>query len=89
MKNLVLLGLFKKDLKRVARRGWDRGKLEASVTMLRLDEPLPMRARPHKLSGGWGGFWECHIEPDWLLIYDSTDTDVFLARTGSHADLFE
>ena len=57
--------------------------------MLRKDEPLPHSARPHKLTGDWKGFWECHVEPDWLLIYDSTDTKVLLAGTGSHPDLFE
>lgn len=46
-------------------------------------------AHQHKLSGEWSGFWECHIESDWLLIYDVTDEAVLLAGTGSHADLFE
>ncbi|MDO8553147.1 MAG: type II toxin-antitoxin system YafQ family toxin [bacterium] len=41
------------------------------------------------LTGEWLGFWECHIGPNWLLIYDVTDTEVLLARTGSHVDLFE
>ena len=89
MKDLELLGSFKKDLRRITKRGWDRSKLERIVTMLRKDEPLPHSARPHKLTGDWKGFWECHVEPDWLLIYDSTDTKVLLAGTGSHPDLFE
>lgn len=89
MKDLEILGSFKKDLKRVAKRTWDRTKLEVIVTMLRSDEPLPIRARPHRLTGDWDGFWECHIEPDWLLIYDFNATTVQLARTGTHADLFE
>ena len=63
-------------------------KLEAIVQLLRDDEPLPISARPHKLTGEYDGFWECHLGPDWLLIYDSTDTEVLLARTGTHADLF-
>ena len=89
MKNLELLGGFKKDLKRIKRRGWDRSKLDAIVTMLRTSEPLPINARPHKLTGEWLGFWECHIAPDWLLIYDVSDTTILLAGTGTHADLFE
>ncbi|MGD0023228.1 MAG: type II toxin-antitoxin system YafQ family toxin [Xanthobacteraceae bacterium] len=45
--------------------------------------------RPHPLKGDWKGYWECHISPDWLLIYKVTDEEVLLARTGTHADLFE
>ena len=89
MKNLELLGAFKKDLKLITKRAYDRDKLDAIVSMLRLDEALPNRARPHKLIGKWKGFWECHVGPDWLLIYNITDTTVILARTGTHADLFE
>jgi mRNA interferase YafQ len=51
--------------------------------------PLPGDYRPHKLSGEWKGVWECHIEPDRLLIYDITLVEVLLIRTGSHSDLFE
>lgn len=89
MKRLDLLGSFKKDFRRITKRKWDVKKLEAIVTMLRSDEPLPLNARPHRLTGDWEGFWECHIAPDWLLIYDMNDTTVLLARTGTHTDLFE
>src|SRR5271166_3662648 len=52
--------------------------------------PPPKRAtRAHKLSGEWKGLWECHIEPDWLLIYDITSAEVLLIRTGAHSDLFD
>lgn len=88
MKDLELIGSFRKDLKRIKKRGWDRARLEAIVTLLRCNEPLSVSARPHKLTGDWLGFWECHIAPDWLLIYDATDTTVLLARTGTHSDLF-
>lgn len=89
MKKLDLQGSFRKDLKRIAKRGWDRSKLDTIVTMLRTDEMLPTNARPHKLTGEWLGFWECHIGPNWLLIYDTSDSEVLLARSGTHADLFE
>jgi len=89
VKKLELLGSFRKDIKRIRKRGWGREKLDAIVIMLRTDEPLPTNARPHKLTGEWLGFWECHIGPDWLLIYDTNDTSVLLAGTGTHADLFE
>lgn len=89
MKRLDLLGSFKRDFRRITKRKWDVKKLDSIVTMLRRDEPLPPNARPHRLTSDWEGFWECHIAPDWLLIYDMNDTTVLLARTGTHADLFE
>jgi mRNA interferase YafQ len=49
---------------------------------------LPPSYHPHRLSREWSGVWECHIEPDWLLIYAVTDREVILIRTGSHRDLF-
>ncbi|MEK7480254.1 MAG: type II toxin-antitoxin system YafQ family toxin [Patescibacteria group bacterium] len=88
MKKLELVGSFKKDIRRARKRGWDRAKIDAIVTMLRTGEPLPANARPHKLTGDWLGFWECHIGPDWLLIYDASDDTVLLAATGTHSDLF-
>ena len=89
MKDLQMYGSFKKDLKRITKSGWDRTEVDVIVAMLRADEPLPLRVQPHKLTGGREGFWECHIQPDWLLIYDFTDTKVLLVETGTHADLFE
>ncbi len=80
---------FKSDVKRQKRRGKDVGDLIATVELLADTGMLPAAYRPHKLSGEWKGVWECHIEPDWLLIYDVTDTEVLLIRTGTHADLFE
>ena len=71
------------------RRGYSRAKFNDFLVLLRTDEPLPLSARPHKLVGEWLGFWECHVGPDWLLIYDTNDSTVLLARTGTHADLFE
>jgi mRNA interferase YafQ len=80
---------FKKDLKRVAKRGYALKKLELAITMLANNEPLPIRYRNHKLSGNYSGHWECHIEPDWLLIYYYEGSYLNLMRTGTHADLFE
>ncbi len=51
--------------------------------------PLPSRARPHMLVGEYRGVMECHITPDWLLLYEVTDIEVYLYRTGTHNDLFE
>lgn len=88
MKALRLAKAFSKDLKRVERRGYNRALLETVVNALRRDEELPVARRDHPLKGEWKGWRECHIQPDWLLIYKATDTEVLLARTGTHADLF-
>lgn len=88
MKALRPQSAFRKDLKRIAKRRYDLAKLDAIVTLLRNDQPLPPLRRDHPLKGEWQDFRECHIGPDWLLIYQITDEHVVLARTGTHADLF-
>jgi len=80
---------FEKDLRRVKKQGKDMDKLEEVVDLLQSQEPLPPNCRSHPLRGTWVGHWDCHIEPDWLLLYRITDTAVILVRTGSHAELFE
>lgn len=80
---------FRRDLKRQKRRGKDESKLIAVVGALVYDGHLPSLLRPHRLTGDRSGLWECHIEPDWLLIYDVNDDEVLLVRTGTHSDLFE
>ncbi len=89
MKRAFPLNRFKKDLKRLTKRGWNIEKLNALISLLQSGAGLPDNAYPHKLSGEYEGRWECHIGPDWLLIYNVTDKEVLLARTGTHADLFE
>ena len=88
MKTLSLTNTFKKDVATVAKRGYDRAKLDAIIRFLLAGGPLPVRCRPHKLQGDWQGVWECHIGPDWLLIYEISDMTVTLHRTGTHSDLF-
>ncbi len=82
---------FKRDLKRVVKRGKAIGRLKLIVQTLLEEKPLPPRHRNHLLVGNWKGFYECHIEPDWLLIYqiDDENKTLSLARTGTHADLFD
>lgn len=71
------------------KRGVASSKLSEVLELLAADQPLPERCRPHKLVGEWTDFWECHIEPDWLLVYDLDDPDALtLVATGTHADLF-
>lgn len=89
MLEVVALKKFIKDSALAERRGKDLGKLRAVIELLSSKNALPVRCRPHKLSGEWSSFWECHIEPDWLLIYDVTETSLILYRTGTHADLFK
>jgi len=79
---------FLNDFKRQKRRGKDIADLLAVVELLAEHGELPAAYRAHKLTGEWKGVWECHIEPDWLLIYDVTPNEVLLIRTGTHRDLF-
>ncbi len=81
---------FKKDYKLAIKRGLKIDLLKAVVAALAMGETLPEKNRDHALTGNWVGHRECHILPDWLLIYRIED-DVLvltLARTGSHSDLF-
>ena len=89
MRRTLPLGKFRRDLRRITKRGWRIEKLDAIISLLQANDQLPTNAYPHKLSGEYDGLWECHIGHDWLLIYNVTDTEVILARTGTHADLFE
>ena len=81
---------FEKDLKLAVKRGFDVEKLLEIVHLLSEDKPLPERCRDHILKGNFQGYHECHIEPDWLLIYDKSDIVriISLIRTGTHSDLF-
>ena len=88
MKTLRIANAFKKDLKRITKRDYDRALLETVIDALRDGQQLSHARRDHPLKGEWKGWRECHIEPDWLLIYKATEVEVLLARTGTHADLF-
>ena len=90
MLNVVLSNRFKRDLKLIAKRGYDLNLLDAVVSTIAEQRPLPEKNRDHALSGDYIGFRECHILPDWLLVYrvDGNDLILFLSRTGTHSDLF-
>lgn len=79
---------FEKDLEKSNRRKKDLSKLWNIIKLLIKNQSLPAKYRDHKLKGEYVGYRECHIEPDWLLIYKKTTTHLILARTGSHSDLF-
>lgn len=90
MLKIVASNRFRKDLKTAARRGLDLAKLNAVVDALAAGQTLPPQNRDHELTGNYRSFRECHIAPDWLLIYriEKDDLLLFLFRTGTHADLF-
>lgn len=81
---------FQKDLKRVQRRGYDISLLTNVLKILAAGEPLAEKYKDHSLTGNYKGRRECHITPDWLLIYEIVKSEVilYLTRTGTHSDLF-
>ncbi len=79
---------FEKDYALIKRRGKNVNKLQEIVNHLLIENPLPKKNKLHVLTGEWKNHHECHIEPDWLLIFLLTDDYVVLVRTGSHSDLF-
>lgn len=81
---------FKKDYKRVIKRGYNAKLLEEIIEKLAKGENLPEKNKDHSLSGNYTGCRECHITPDWLLIYETNNNDLilYLTRTGTHSDLF-
>ena len=82
---------MKRDFKRVQKRGKDMKKLYALLKLLVLQEPLPKKYQDHPLKGDMQGYRECHIEPNWLLIYQIKDDELLLlaSGTGTHSDLFD
>lgn len=89
MKRLSQTTQFVRDVKRMRKRGKDLDKLKALVSRLAGGLELDARHRDHSLSGPWAGSRDCHVEPDWVLIYTVDKASLRLDRTGTHADLFE
>lgn len=90
MYKIIYTGQFKKSLKLCLRRGLDIKAFTTVIDILQEKGQLPGQYRPHKLQGKYKGFWECHIQPDWLLIWQQNDNELYLilVDTGSHSDLF-
>lgn len=86
--NIVWIGQFKKDYKRAKKQNRDIDKLRTVIELLTQRKPLPAKYRDHKLTGYSKEHRDCHIEPDWLLIYRIDGDDLILERTGSHSELF-
>lgn len=79
---------FERDLKRIAKRKKDKTKLDTAIRYLIHSIPLPAHYSDHALKGNFLDYRDLHIEPDWLLIYKTTLSDLLLERTGSHSDIF-
>lgn len=82
---------FQKDVKRIKKRGYDMSLLTNVLKKLSAGEPLPIKNNDHSLTGNFEGCRECHIAPDWLLIYKISQNSIYLylTRTGIHSDLFK
>mgnify|MGYP000915973236 CR=1 FL=1 len=80
--------VFERDVKRAKKRGLDLERLKTLIQLLLEEKPLLPRHRDHSLVGNYKGHRECHIQPDWLLIYKREPGVLILERTGTHADLF-
>ena len=91
MYEILFTNQFKRSYKKCMKRGRDKVLLEKVITLLAESGTLPPQYKSHKLSGEWSGFWECHIQSDWLLIWEQHDTELvlILTDTGTHSDLFE
>ena len=87
--NIFYSTQFKKDYKRIKKRDKDIQKLKIIIDLLTTGQPLEEKYRDHQLSGKWKGHRDCHIEPDWILVYRLTTDSLFLERMGSHSDLFK
>ena len=86
---LYLTNSFKRDYKKIVKRGYDIKLMETVVDILLTGEALPEKNKDHALSGNWKGYRECHILPDWLLVYEIIEDRLILSltATGSHSDL--
>jgi mRNA interferase YafQ len=88
MRTIRRTSQFKKDVQRMKKRGKDLSKLKEVLEKIISGQQLEAKYRDHVLVGQYEGTRECHIEPDWLLIYELAQSEVVLIRTGTHADLF-
>ena len=88
---LIKTSRFKAGVKLARKRGLDISLLEDVIEKLRLDQPLEAKHRNHDLTGNFKGVWECHIQPDWLLLYlkDNGVLVLTLVDTGTHSDIFK
>lgn len=86
---IIQTSRFKRDIKRLQRQGKDLADAQSIIKTLVDKKPLDPKFKGHKLIGNWQGHRDCHIEPDWLLVYKVEENELHLVRTGSHAELFD
>lgn len=89
MLNVIYSGRFKKDYKKCVKRGLNMNLLKSVIATLAIPAALSIKNQDHDLKGNYKGRRECHITPDWLLIYEVDGNDLYLDRTGTHSDLFD
>ena len=89
MLEIIQSSRFKRDIKKARKQGKPITELQIIVKLLVQQKPLPKKHQDHNLSGVYISYRECHIRPDWLLIYKVSDRELQLARTGSHSELFK
>ena len=90
MYKIVTTNRFEKELKKCVKRGYNIDSLKKVLELLEQNGNLPAIYKPHKLTGNYADCWECHIKPDWLLIWKQDDKNLILLllNTGMHSDLF-
>ncbi len=88
MREVTRTNQFRKDFRLARKRGKKLERLQVIIELLAKDAPLPSRYRPHRLIGDMAGYWECHVEPDYLLVYEYLPDTLMLVRLGTHSDLF-
>ena len=89
MRDIEFTTQFKRDMKRIEKRGWKRSELNAVLELLVHERSLPLTLRDHPLTGNWKGARDLHVRPDWVLIYRIKGKRLILERTGSHSDIFK
>jgi mRNA interferase YafQ len=89
MRKAKITAQFEKDVRRAEKRGYEMQKLSPVIALLVREEPFEARHKDHPLKGNYAGARDCHIGPDWLLIYVIEGNELILLRTGTHSDLFE
>lgn len=91
MYNIKFTDEFKRDMRLCKKRGYDMELIREAIRILSVDGKLPKEYLPHQLHGNRKGQWECHIQPNWLLIWEQHDKELILVmlNTGTHSDLFE
>jgi mRNA interferase YafQ len=89
LKNILWTNQFKKDYKRAQKQKKDISALKAVLTLLAEGHKLPPQYKDHSLQGDWNHYRDCHIKPDWVLIYKIAGESLILVRMGSHSELFK